>query len=409
MTRDLTMVKVTGPLVRYVDGFISTLEGDGYLRDSVCHHVELLAHVSRWLNAQELDAIDFTSMRVDEFLRARSAEGYARLLTGKGVAPLLGYLRASGVIPGVLATPDSAVDELLVSFREYLTQERGLARSTARDYARVARRFVDDLAITRLENLSVAQVLRFVADECRHHVPGPVVTGLRAFLRYCYLRGLTLSNLANAIPAVADVGQSLAKSVEPGDVRRLLESCDRTTASGSRNFAILSVLARLGLRAREVAAMELTDIDWRRGELMVRGKGPRLDALPLPVDVGEALADWLSTGRPTCTHRHVFCRLVAPLGPLTSAGVSGAVAATCRRARVPVTRAHALRHSAARHLLRSDSNLSEIAQVLRHEDVATTSVYAKADHATLIRAAQPWPSGLTPSASAPLASLVSPS
>ena len=404
MSRDLAKVKVTGPLVRYVDGFVATLEGDGYRRDSVCHHVELLAHVSRWLEAQGLDAISLTSTRVDEFLHARRAEGYTRLRTSKGVASLLNYLRASGAIPGPFVSGDSAVDKLLVSFREYLNEERGLALSTARDYARVARRFVVDDPAGWLDQLSVAQVLGFVTNECCRHVPNPVVTGLRAFLRYCFVRGLTKVNLANAIPAVADVGQSRAKSVEPGDVRRLLESCDRTTASGSRNFAILSVLARLGLRAREVAAIELSDIDWRRGELTVRGKGPRVDRLPLPVDVGEALADWLSTGRPPCTHRYVFCRLSAPLDSLTSMGVSGVVAAACRRAQVPVRRAHALRHSAARQMLRSGSNLSEIAQVLRHEDVATTSVYAKADHATLARAAQPWPSSATP-----LASLVSPS
>jgi integrase/recombinase XerD len=404
MSRDLSMVKVTGPLVRYVDGFVAALVGDGYRPASARSHVKLLAHVSRWLEAQGLDAISLTSTRVDEFLRARETEGYHLLLTGKGVAPLLSYLRASGAIPGALVARHSANDDLMVSFREYLIEERGLARSTARDYARVARRFVDDYSVARLEDLNAERVLRFVTDECHRHVPGPVVTGLRAFLRYCYLRGLTLNNLANAIPAVADVGQSLAKSVAPGDVRRLLESCDRTTASGSRNFAILSVLARLGLRAREVAAMELSDIDWRRGELTVRGKGPRVDRLPLPVDVGEAIADWLATGRPPCTHRHVFCRLVAPLDPLTSVGVSAVVAATCRRAQVPVTRAHALRHSAARHLLRSGSNLSEIAQVLRHEDVTTTSVYAKADHATLALVAQP-----RPSAAAPHASLVSPS
>ncbi len=402
MTRDLSMVKVTGPLVGYVDGFIATLEADGYRRDSVCHHVELLAHMSGWLEEHRLGAIDFTSTFVEEFLRSRKTEGCYRLLSGKGVAPLLSYLRASGAIPGPLAAGDSGVDKLLASFREYLTQERGLARSTARDYARVARRFVDHDRVGELDQLSVAQVLDFVADECRRHVPGPVVTGLRAFLRYCFVRGLTKFNLASAIPAVANVGQSLAKSVAPSDVRRLLESCDRTTAIGARNFAILSVLARLGLRAREVAAMQISDIDWRRGELTVRGKGPRLDALPLPVDVGEALADWLTTGRPPCTHRHVFCRLVAPLDPLSSMGVSGAVAATCRRAQVPVRRAHALRHSAARQMLRSGSNLSEIAQVLRHENLAATSVYAKADHATLALVAQPWPS-----ASALTASLVS--
>ncbi len=406
MSRDLANVKVTGPLVRYVDGFVVMLEGDGYRRDSVCHHVELLAHVSRWLEQHQLAPIDFTSTHVEEFLRARKTEDYARLLSGKGVAPVLSYLRASGAIPGPLVARDSDVDTLLVNFREYVIEERGLAPSTARDYARVARRFLDDHRVDGLDQLSVAQVLGFVTDECRRHVPGPVVTGLRAFLRYCFVRDLTQVNLANAIPAVADAGQSLAKSVTPSDVHRLLDSCDRTTASGSRNFAILSVLARLGLRAKEVAAMELSDIDWRRGELTVRGKGPRLDALPLPVDVGEALADWLATGRPPCTHRHVFCRLVAPLGPLSSTGVSGVVAATCHRAQVPVTRAHALRHSVARHLLRSGSNLSEIAQVLRHQDVSATSVYAKADHATLIRAAQPWPSGSTLRASAP-ASLVS--
>lgn len=405
MTRDLSMVKVTGPLVGYVDGFIATLEGDGYRRDSVCHHVELLAHVSHWLVEHELGAIDFTSKHVEEFLRSRKTEGYHLLLSGKGVAPLLDYLRASDAIPGPLVATDSAVDKLLVSFREYLIDERSLARNTARDYARVARRFVDDDRVGGLDQLSVAQVLGFVTDECRRHMPGSVVTGLRAFLRYCFVRELTANNLANAIPAVANVGQSsLAKSVAPSDVRRLLDSCDRTTAIGARNFAILSVLARLGLRAKEVAAMEISDINWRRGELTVRGKGPRLDRLPLPVDVGEALADWLATGRPSCTHRHVFCRLLAPLDPLTNVGVSAVVVATSRRAQVPETRAHALRHSAARQMLRSGSNLSEIAQVLRHTDLATTSVYAKADHATLALVAQPWPS-----ASTPHVSLVSPS
>jgi site-specific recombinase XerD len=390
------MVKVTGPLVGYVDGFIASLEGDGYRRDSVCHHVELLSHVSSWLEQHNLDLIDFTSALVDEFLQARTGEGYARLLTGKGVAPLLSYLRACGVIPEARLVRHSANADILANFNEYLIEERGLARSTARDYAFVARRFVDDNPVARLGHLNVERVLRFLSNECRHFVPGPVVTGLRAFLRYCFLRGLTKVNLANAIPAVANVGRSsLAKDVAPSDVLRLLESCDQTTAAGSRNFAILSVLARLGLRAKEVATMELSDIDWRRAEMTVRGKGPRLDRLPLPVDVGEALAAWLATGRPPCAHRYVFCRLVAPLSPLTSTGVSGMVAATCRRAQVPEFAAHALRHSAARHLLRAGSNLSDIAQVLRHEDVATTSVYARADHATLVRAAQPWPGAST--------------
>ena len=126
MSRDPLMLKVAGPLVRYVSGFAAVLESDGYLRDSVCHHVELLAHVSRWLVARRLDLIDFTSMHVDESLHARSSEGYARLLTPRGIAPLLAHLRESGAIPGDLVMLHSASDDLLASFREYLTQEQGL-------------------------------------------------------------------------------------------------------------------------------------------------------------------------------------------------------------------------------------------------------------------------------------------
>ena len=392
MKKDPLMAIMTGPLASYVPGYVAALQGDGYRPESVQGHVELLAHMSRWLEAHNLELINFTSALVDEYLQARRGDDYARLITGKGVAPLLSHLRAAGAIPGAQIVRRSANANILADYSEYLIKERSLARSTARDYAFVARRFVDDYPVARLGDLNAERVLRFVSDECRHYVPGPVVTGLRAFLRYCFLRGLTKVNFANAIPAVANVGRSsIAKDVAPNDVLRLLENCDRTTAAGLRNFAILSVLARLGLRAKEVAAMELSDIDWRRGELTVRGKGPRLDALPLPVDVGEALAAWLATGRPPCAHRYVFCRLLAPLDRLTSTGVSAVVTATCRRVQIPEFGAHALRHSAARHLLRSGSNLSDIAQVLRHEDVATTSIYAKADHATLVRAAQPWP------------------
>jgi integrase/recombinase XerD len=256
------MVSVTGPLVCYVPGFVAALQSDGYRPASVQCHVELLAHVSRWLEAGDLDAIDLTSTRADEFLRGRKTEGYARLVTSKGVAPLLRYLRASGAIPEPFATNQSANDELLMHFSEYLVEERGLGRTTARDYVRVARRFVDDYSAARLGDLTIEQVLRFVTGQCRRHVPNPVITGLRAFLRFCYLRGVTVNNFASVIPAVANVGRSsLAMRVAPSEVLRLLESCDRTTASGSRNFAILSVLSRLGLRAREAAVMQLSDID----------------------------------------------------------------------------------------------------------------------------------------------------
>lgn len=175
-------------------------------------------------------------------------------------------------------------------------------------------------------------------------------------------------------------------------MRRLLGSCDRATVAGRRDFAMLVLLARLGLRSGEVAALGLDDIDWRAGEIVVRGKGPRLERLPLPADVGEAIADYLRHGRPSTAHgRTAFVRVVAPHGALTSGGVTQAVFAASRRACIGPVFAHRLRHSAATGMLRAGASLPDIGQVLRHRRALTTAIYAKVDHDALRSIARAWP------------------
>jgi integrase len=181
--------------------------------------------------------------------------------------------------------------------------------------------------------------------------------------------------------------------MEPGHVRALLDSCDRRTTFGRRDFAMLTVLVRLGLRAGEAAALEVSDIDWRAGEVVVRGKGPKIDRLPLPADVGEAVAGWLRRGRGPCPCPNVFTRVRAPRMGLTSAGVSAVVSSACRRAGLPEVNAHRLRHTAATEMLRAGSSLAEVGQVLRHRSALTTSIYAKVDRVSLSAVAQPWPGG----------------
>lgn len=249
---------------------------------------------------------------------------------------------------------------------------------------------VDDV---HLQDLTSADVVRFMSQQVSHHHASDAACGLRAFLRYCHVEGLTAGPLAEAIPSVARWRlSSLPKGLGANDVLSMLEGCDRASGVGTRDFAILTLLVRLGLRAGEVVALELRDIDWRRGELVVSGKGPRSESLPLPTDVGEALTHWLAHGRPISEYPHVFISDHAPRGPLTSSAVSQVVRRACARAGLAEVGAHRLRHSAATEMLRAGANLSDIGQVLRHRDLITTAIYAKVDDRALRVVTQPWPS-----------------
>jgi len=218
------------------------------------------------------------------------------------------------------------------------------------------------------------------------------VCALRSFLRYLHLAGLIGAPLAWAVPSVADLrDRSLPRGLEPAAIKKLLVSCDRRTLIGRRDYAVLLLLSRLGLRAGEVAAIELDDIDWRAGLLLVRGKGGRHDMLPLPVDVGEALVAYLRR-RPRCECRALFLRVTAPREGMNRCTVAWVVRAACDRAALPRVGAHRLRHTTATEMLRRGASLAEIGQVLRHREQKTTAIYAKVDRKALRRLARPWPS-----------------
>jgi site-specific recombinase XerD len=220
---------------------------------------------------------------------------------------------------------------------------------------------------------------------------------LRSFFRFLRLRGDLVIDLSTCIPKVAARPFStLPKSLDAEEVESLLSSCDQTTVCGQRDFTILLLLARLGLRAGEIVAMALEDIDWDAGELRVRGKGGREDRLPIPQDVGEALAHYLSHGRPKCTTRRVFVRVRAPRRGFTSSvAICDVVRKALARAAIDSPRkgAHLLRHSLATEMLRKGASLDEIGQILRHRLADTTAIYARVDLAALRGLARPWPEG----------------
>jgi integrase/recombinase XerD len=394
---------MTGPLAPYAAGFAENLVRQGFVPGTASEHLRSMAQLSRWLVSQSLDVGDLTPAAVEQWLAAGAGAGCVRRLGSPVVVLLLEHLRGLGVV----AKPEPIVAEgpievLIERYKRYLLAERGLLAGSVRNYVIVARSFLSHRfgamgGTLALEALGTGDITQYVLGECRRCSVGSakcMVTRLRCLLRFFFVEGLTERELAPAVPSVATWQlASLPKAIDPSDVGLLLKSCDRQSAVGLRDYAIIVLLSRLGLRAGEVAALALSDIDWRHGEVMIHGKAKREEPLPLPVDVGEALVDWCKRGRPECAIPYVFTRVRAPFGGLSSGGVSAVVRQACGRAGLALMGAHRLRHSAATQMLRAGGSLAEVGQVLRHRGRGTTSIYAKVDRDSLSALIQPWPGG----------------
>jgi integrase/recombinase XerD len=392
-------VRMAGPLAPYARGLAGELARLGFTELSARGQLGLAAHLSRWLEAAGLGTAELTGPTVEAYLAARRASGYTAYLTPKALAPLLGYLRALGVAPDAeLAAPRDRAEEMLERYRCYLLGERGLQVKVARGYLDMVRPFVAGCATGGNADpgrLAAGDVTAFLTAESRRLAPKTaqrLATALRSLLRFWHVEGLISGPLDRAVPKVANRRPGLPRGLEPVQVQALLSSCDRQGTAGRRDLAMLILLARMGLRAGEVAGLGLDDIDWRRGEITICGKGNRRDRLPLPADAGEAIAEWLQHGRPfTALDRSVFTRVKAPHQGLTSGGVTQAVAAAARRAGLGTIYAHRLRHSAATAMLAEGGSLAEIGQVLRHRRPHTTAAYTKVNVEALRALARPWP------------------
>jgi site-specific recombinase XerD len=399
--KDPTKLAVKGPLGPYAAGFCAELERLGYADSSAVNLLKLVAHLSQWMGREGVTVRELGREEIGRYVAARRAAGYRHNPAACGLGTLLSYLRQLGVLTVTEVVPAGTPTEqehVLQDYARYLVSERGLKAGTVRYYLRFAGLFLSSVArggALDVNTITTGDVSSFLVDQCGRRSVGAaknLVMALRSLLGYLHVAGLSATPLIGAVPAVAPWRERpVPQAVAPAAVARLLESCDRRTAVGQRDYAILVALARLGLRAGEVATLELADIDWRRGERLVRGKGDRRERLPLPVDVGEALAGYLRHGRPRSEDRHVFLRVKAPTVGLHGDGVTKVVHTSCLRAGIPVVGAHRLRRATACETLRQGGSLAEVGEVLRQRSAFTQALYAKVDRAALERVARPWP------------------
>lgn len=397
--RDHRGVRLGGPLAAYRDGVWADLLRRGYTQLSGLNVLRLMACLSRWMDVHRLRPRDLLPGRLEEFARHRRRVGYTSWRTTRGLGPILDHLQGVGAVRRALvAATCTPLDRVLRDYSRYLEEERDCGSSAVEHRGRTIREFLTwrfGGVPLRLARLRPDDVTRFMLRETRARSVGSAqlrATALRSFLRYLRAVGLNDRDLSAAVPrARRSRFRSLPKDVPIPDVSRVLQGIDASTPAGRRERAALLLLIRLGLRRSEVTSLRLEDIDWRAGEIRVRGKGGRSDRLPLPRDVGAALASYVRHGRPRRDSRRVFLATRAPYADLTPGALTSLVSQVGVRSGVAGLSPHRFRHTAATQMLRKGMSLPVIAQVLRHRHLGSTAIYARVDDAALGALARTWP------------------
>ena len=396
-----------GPVSTHIQDFAKWARDEGYALYSRRRQVLLAACFSRWLGQRRVRCRHVNSAHVTEYLRYRAK--HVKICSGDAGAlrHFIDFLRGQGVIPAekIPVSEFSHVEHVVKKFERYLLNERALAATTTFHYATFVRGFLTNRfgrGPVKLSQLCAGDVIRFVQRQARrlHLKRAKLLTSaLRSFLQYLFYRGEILHDLAEVVPTVPSWSMtSIPRAISPDFVRKLLASINQRTAVGRRDYAILLLLARLGLRAGEVARIELEDVDWKAGTLTVRRKGGQHGILPLPAEVGSAIAAYLRHSRPQNNNsRSVFLRSRAPIkGFVGPVAITSIVKNNLARAgiKAPTKGAHQFRHGLATDMLRHGASLMEIGEILGHCSPQTTQIYTKVDLNALRPLALPWPGGV---------------
>ncbi len=394
----------TGPYGQHVKHLATRLVDEGHTRQSTRRYLSVISGLLGWLARRRCELADLDENMVERYLRYRARRQIIQPVDRAVLKRWLSVLRDEGAIAPMALPKLTVHDQILQEFEDYLRTERGLGAGSIAHHRTVVRRFLQEIGPAGADDvgkINQESVIRYVERHVRDHGPDTGKTmcqSLRAFLRYLHHRGLIPLALAGCVPSVRRWKlATLPTYLSAAQVRQALDSCDQATALGRRNYAILMILAKLGLRASEVATLTLDDIDWRAGEMHIRAKGRQRARMPMPPDVGAAIVAYLRNGRPKLSCRQLFVRTSAPhVGFASSTTITGIAKTALDRAGIKGCAhrgAHVFRHTLATELLRAGASLSEIGQLLGHRSHDTTRIYAKVDIEALRTLDLPWPGG----------------
>lgn len=392
-----------GPVASHIISFSELLVGRGYSLVSTRNQVQMAAGFSSWLRQLKIDLTDIRGEHAGLYLQERAQFRRPKRGDNAALQHLLDFLRSVGAIPEEVEDErqPAPIELHLQAYESYLRDARALNRQTIVNYRPVVRDFLNfrfgdgDVLLKELRAVDVTDFVQKRTSRLNVRRAKIMTTALRSFLSYARYNGDVTSDLAAAVPIVANWRlSSIPRAISRDDVAKLLASIDRQTPMGRRDYAMILMLARLGLRSSEVITLDLDDIDWVAGQIRVHGKSGQRNDLPLPADIGEAIVDYLRHGRPRSACRRVFLRDKAPIrgfdGP---SGFGCVIRRRLHRAGInaPTTGAHQFRHGLATEMLRGGASLGEIGEVLGHRHVETTAIYAKVDLNALRTLAVAWP------------------
>ena len=394
----------SGPHGRLVERYAARLVRDNLVRHGTWRCLNVVGGLLCWIAKHRCMLADVDERTVEQYLRHRATKQSIQPGDRAALKRWLSLLREEGAIAPAELPPLTSHDRIFNEFDAHLRTERGLAPKSIVRHLPIIRRSLHEVCPAGdddLGKISQQEVIRYIERHAQDWSPGTgraMCWSLRAFLRYLHHQGLNPRALADCVPSMRRWKlASLPTFLPAAQVQKALDGCDRATPMGRRDYAILMMLAKLGLRADEVATLTLDDIDWRASEILVRAKGRQRARMPIPPDVGAAIVAYLRNGRPKSSCRRLFVRTIAPhIGFASGCAITMIAKTALDRAGIEGCAhrgAHVFRHSLATELLRSGATLSEIGQLLRHENHDTTRIYAKVDIDALRTLSLPWPGG----------------
>ncbi len=396
---------IRGPYGEFSRVYAARLSDEGFGRRCTWRSLNLFRDLMDWHVGNRHNPQDLSEVHVERFLEHRSEHWSINAGDRAALRRLLSALRDEGLIPAAVPAERTEHEQIVDVFAAYLTNERGLAASTVESHKLLSHRFLQEVCPAGADGFAALSPEIVIGYVERHALDGSADSGkamcgvVRAFLRYLHLKGFILVALADSVPSIRRWRLAgLPTFLPPQKVQQVLDACDRTTAMGLRDYAVLMVLAKLGLRAGEVVVLSLDDIDWRSGKILVHGKGRRQTMMPLRHDVGAAIVAYIQHGRPASSCRRLFLRMLAPhVGFASGCAITMIAKEALERAGIHGYAhhgAHLFRHSLATDLLRSGASFAEIGQLLRHRSTDSTRIYAKLDIEKLRELSLPWPGGV---------------